>query len=68
MGKMRITDIPEHVSWQVQDAWLCIPPCMYTEPYCHIDCPYFSDCNPPEEESDDMELYHEYYSQTNKQQ
>lgn len=49
-----LEDIPEHVSWRVRDAWLCIPPCTYRDkPYCHVDCPYFYECNPPYEEDDD---------------
>lgn len=41
---------PEHVSWQVRYVWLCMPPCTFSKnPYCHVDCPYFSDCNPEEE-------------------
>lgn len=40
-------DIPEHVSWRVQDAWLAIPPCSYTtKPFCHVDCPYHYECYP----------------------
>lgn len=38
--------IPEHVSWQVQDAWLAIPPCNGSIPYCHGDCPYYYECYP----------------------
>lgn len=41
------TEIPEHVSWQVRDAWLAIPPCNYnTNAYCHVDCPYHYECYP----------------------
>ena len=43
-------EIPEHVSWPVIDAWLAIPPCNGEHPFCHFDCPYFYECNPPEEE------------------
>lgn len=40
-------EIPEHVSWRVQDAWLAIPPCNYSDsPYCHVDCPYHYECYP----------------------
>lgn len=40
-------DIPNyHVSWRVRDAWLVTPPCNFEEPYCHVDCPYFYECNP----------------------
>jgi hypothetical protein len=47
-------DIPNyHVSWRVRDAWLAVPPCNYKEnPYCHVDCPYFDQCNPNEEEEE----------------
>lgn len=62
MDNLRVTDIPEHVSWRVIDAWLCIPPCNYSNPYCHVDCPYFYECNPPEEEDSDSELWDEYFS------
>lgn len=62
MDKIRVTDIPEHVSWRVRDAWLCTPPCSYSKPYCHIDCPYFYECNPPEEEYSDSEAWDEYFS------
>lgn len=51
---MDIDEIPEHVSWRVQDAWLAIPPCSYSEkPFCHKDCPYFYECYPPYDEEDD---------------
>lgn len=43
---MDINELPEHVSWQVRDAWLAIPPCNYSDPYCHQDCPYHYECNP----------------------
>lgn len=40
-------EIPEHVSWQVRDAWLAIPPCnLTTNPYCHVECPYHYECYP----------------------
>ena len=48
--------VPDHVSWAVQDAWLSIPPCTYSEnPYCHMDCPYHYECYPDfyEGESDE---------------
>lgn len=55
-------EIPEHVSWRVRDAWLCMPPCtLFIEPYCHVDCPYFSECNPPEEEDEDSVKWDEYF-------
>lgn len=62
MEDLRVTDIPEHVSWRVIDAWMCIPPCNYSNPYCHVDCPYFYECYPPEEEDSDSELWDEYFS------
>lgn len=48
-------DIPNfHVSYAVRDAWAAIPPCSYKEnPYCHVDCPYFYDCWPEEDEEED---------------
>lgn len=47
-------EIPNgEVSWRVVDAWLAIPPCNYSEPYCHVQCPYFDECNPPEEEEEE---------------
>ena len=52
-------DIPDKVSWRVVDAWAAIPPCNYSShPYCHVQCPYFYECNPEEyddEECDDEE-------------
>lgn len=50
-----MSEIPTgHVSWRVRDAWLAIPPCTYQEePFCHVDCPYFYECNPPEEEDEE---------------
>ncbi len=43
-----------HASWAVIDAWLAIPPCTYKDdPYCHVDCPYFNECNPPEEDMEE---------------
>lgn len=56
-------EIPEHVSWRVRDAWLAIPPCWptYEEPFCHVDCPYFTECNPPEEEDEDSVKWDQYY-------
>lgn len=50
-------EIPEKVSWRVVDAWNAIPPCSYNEPYCHVQCPYFYECNPPEEPSEDDERW-----------
>lgn len=50
-------EIPEKVSWRVVDAWNAIPPCSYSEPYCHVQCPYFYECNPPEEPSEDDERW-----------
>lgn len=45
---MEQNEIPNHeVSWRVVDAWRAIPPCSYTtQPYCHIQCPYFYECYP----------------------
>lgn len=37
---------PDHVSWRVIDAWLALPPCTLSHPYCHCDCPYFYECYP----------------------
>lgn len=46
-------ELPGEVSWRVVDAWLAIPPCNYkTNPYCHVQCPYFYECNPPYDEDD----------------
>lgn len=56
-------EIPEHVSWRVRDAWLAIPPCTYSEnPYCHVDCPYMSDCHSDEDESD-MDEWEKYFEE-----
>lgn len=42
-----------HASWAIIDAWLAIPPCNYSEnPYCHVDCPYFYECYPPDDEDE----------------
>lgn len=51
MSEETNSDIPEwRASAAIRDAWLCIPPCSYTtKPYCHVDCPYFYECNPDEE-------------------
>lgn len=54
---MSMREIPEKVSWRVVDAWNAIPPCNYNEPYCHVQCPYFYECNPPEEPSEDDERW-----------
>lgn len=59
-------DIPEHVSWRVRDAWLAIPPCTIQEPYCHVDCPYFNECNPDEEEESDMDEWDNYIIENNQ--
>lgn len=49
-----MSEIPNyHVSWIVRDAWRAVPPCNYSEPFCHVDCPYFYECYPPEEEEED---------------
>lgn len=54
---MKKTKIPKHVSWQVKDAWQVMPPCTLTKPYCHVDCPYYYECNPPD---DDFEFEENY--------
>lgn len=54
-------EIPEHVNWRIQDVRLAILPCTYDEPYCHVDCPYFTECNPDEEVSD-MDKWDEYFN------
>lgn len=42
-----------HASWALIDAWKAIPPCNYSEnPYCHVDCPYFYECYPPDDEDE----------------
>lgn len=47
--------IKNHAPWWVIDAWLAIPPCNNkNEPYCHVDCPYFYECNPPTEEEEEQ--------------
>ena len=50
-------ELPDKVSWQVVDAWLAKPPCEYKEPYCHVQCPYFYECNPKETDEEDEEQY-----------
>mgnify|MGYP006958161601 CR=1 FL=1 len=49
-------EIPNyHVSYAVRDAWLAIPPCNYKDnPFCHVDCPYFWECWPEEDEEDEF--------------
>lgn len=52
--------LPDKVSWRVVDAWAALPPCnsSSSHPYCHVQCPYFNDCNPEyydEEEYNDDE-------------
>lgn len=51
--------IPNHkVSWQIVDAWLAIPPCSYKDkPYCHVQCPYFYECYPNENEEIEEEPF-----------
>lgn len=56
-------EIPEHVSWRVRDAWLAIPPCQGTHPYCHVDCPYYYSCWPEEDFDDDDEMWNEEYNE-----
>lgn len=46
-------DLPNKVSWRVVDAWLCIPPCNYEHPYCHVQCPYFYECYPEDEDDNE---------------
>ena len=55
--------IPDKVSWMVVDAWLALPPCTKSLPYCHVQCPYFSECYPEEMEDEDDEAWDEYYEQ-----
>lgn len=51
MAKKQKREIPGEVSWRVVDAWLAIPPCNYkTDPYCHVQCPYFYECYPDEQD------------------
>lgn len=52
---MQSRDLPQKVSWRVVDAWVAIPPCNYKEPYCHIQCPYFWECYPDDNEYEDEE-------------
>lgn len=63
---MNQKDIPDHVSWRVRDAWLAIPPCVGSHPYCHVDCPYFNDCNPEEEYDYDDEKWDAWYNSNSK--
>lgn len=53
-----MNDIPQKVSDAVVDAWWAIPPCWpeYEHPYCHIQCPYFYECYPEDEEYDDEDM------------
>lgn len=53
---MKEEDLPKVVSWRVVDAWLVMPPCNYNEPYCHVQCPYFYECNPSDEEDYDESI------------
>lgn len=61
-------EIPERVSWRVVDAWLALPPCTSSSPYCHHQCPYFAECYPEETESEDDEAWDEYYEQMKSKQ
>jgi hypothetical protein len=49
---------PQKVSDAVVDAWMAIPPCWpeSSNPYCHVQCPYFYECYPEDEcdDEDDM--------------
>lgn len=60
-----MSEIPNyHVSWQVRDAWLAKPPCNYsTQPFCHVDCPYYYECY-PDQFDDDQDDDDERYQQT----
>lgn len=57
-------ELPQRVSWRVVDAWLCIPPCNYDEPYCHIQCPYFAECNPPDDKDEEDYEYIQHFDPT----
>lgn len=48
-------EIPDRVSWRVVDAWYALPPCdpSTKNPYCHVQCPYFDECNPTEDYEDE---------------
>lgn len=48
-------EYPDKVSWRVVDAWLAQPPCepWRENPFCHVQCPYFNECNPPEDYEDE---------------
>lgn len=51
-----MNEIPDKVSWRVVDAWVAIPPCSYTtNPYCHVQCPYFYECYPYEANDEEYE-------------
>lgn len=56
-NKNHIEEMQIHVSWRVRDAWNAIPPCSYSEPFCHVDCPYFYECNPPEDDYNEDEQW-----------
>lgn len=59
---MNTKELPDKVSWRVIDAWAAIPPCdpSSTNPYCHVQCPYFHECNPEEfEDIDEDESWQE---------
>jgi len=47
-------ELPDRVSWRVVDAWKTLPSCdpATEHPYCHVQCPYFDECYPNEEEDD----------------
>ena len=48
-------DVKENrVSWVIRDAWLVRPPCELLTPYCHKDCPYYYECNGPDDPYDDI--------------
>lgn len=47
--------LPGKVSWRVVDAWVAIPPCSYSEnPFCHVQCPYFYECYPEDDQKDEF--------------
>ena len=56
MSKAKKNSLPGTVSWRVVDAWNAIPPCSYKRnPFCHVQCPYFYECYPEEDECPDDE-------------
>lgn len=49
---MNDDELPGEVSWRIVDAWAAIPPCNYSKPFCHVQCPYFYECYPEEFEDE----------------